>query len=245
MRLSEMRTEVTPQKINKIMERSFGFSIDYDNLSYAKAQRLSKALTENIHAIKKSFGAHTAEKNNKYMELMMVKEGLDRWLNSEQGLFESEIGASEARLAAQDIVDSIQDMMEKIGKMQNEQVPALIATIRDQIGMEQSEAFKQSVKPILDTLYQAVVSSQEQAEQAVLQLAGEAAPAGNMGGFGGDDLGGNADLGIPPAEDGDLGGGDDLGGDTPPPPDAGSESDGFDAVDAAAGGSQALGRARR
>ena len=37
MRLSEMRTEVTPQKINKIMERSFGFSIDYDNLSYAKA----------------------------------------------------------------------------------------------------------------------------------------------------------------------------------------------------------------
>jgi hypothetical protein len=239
MRLSEMRTEVTPQKINKIMERSFGFSIDYDNLSYAKAQRLSKALTENIHAIKKSFGAHTAEKNAKYMELMMVKEGLDRWLNSEQGLFESEIGASEARLAAQDIVDSIQDMIEKIGKIQNEQVPALVATIRDQIGMEQSEQFKQAIKPVLDTLYQAVSSGQEQAESAVLQLAGEQPPAGdmNMGGMPGADMGTN-DLGVPPPE-----GGADL--DAEAPADAGSETDGFDAVDAAAGGSQALGRARR
>ena len=31
MRLSEMRTEVTPQKINKVMESRFGFTVDYDN----------------------------------------------------------------------------------------------------------------------------------------------------------------------------------------------------------------------
>ena len=29
MRLSEMRTEVTPQQINKIVESRFGFSVDY------------------------------------------------------------------------------------------------------------------------------------------------------------------------------------------------------------------------
>jgi hypothetical protein len=142
MRLSEMRTEVTPQKINKVMESRFGFSVDYDNLTYAKAQRLAKALGENITQIKKSFGAHTAEKNSKYMELMLVKEGLDKWMNSEQGLFESELGRSEAVLAAKDIVDSVQDMLEKISKIQNEQVPALIDTIRDQIGSEQAETFK-------------------------------------------------------------------------------------------------------
>jgi len=239
MRLSEMHTEVTPQKINRVMESRFGFSIDYDNLTYAKAQRLHKAINENMNNIRKSFGAHTVEKNPKYVELMLVREGLDKWLHSEQGLFESEIGASEARLAAQDIVDSIQDMMEKIGKMQNEQVPALIATIRDQIGMEQSEAFKTAVKPILDTLYQAVVSSQEQAEQAVLQLAGEAAPAGDM----------NMNLGAP--DETGLGGdamapemGDDTG--TPPPEsDLDNAEDGFDATDAAAGGSATLGRGRR
>lgn len=235
MRLSEMRTEVTPQKINKVMESRFGFTVDYDNLTYAKAQRLSRALAENIGAIKKSFGSHTAEKNSKYMELMLVKEGLDRWMSSEQGLFESEMGKSEAVLAAKDIVDSLQDMLEKVSKVQNEQIPALVDTIRDQIGSDQAEAFKGAITPVLTSLYQSLQTGRESADTAVRTLAGEEAPAGDMslGGdeFGGADLGGT-DLGT------DLGGAEsdldaDMGGDE------------FAATDAAAGGEEELGRERR
>jgi hypothetical protein len=233
-----MHTEVTPQKINKITESRFGFSIDYDNLTYAKAQRLSKALSENIVAIKKSFGSHTAEKNPKYMELMLVKEGLDKWLGSEQGLFESEMGRSEAVLAAKDIVDSIQDMLEKVSKIQNEQVPALVDTIRDQIGSEQSEAFKNAVRPILDTLYQALQSGRETADNSVRSLAGEDVGGGDMA------LGGAPDMGVDPmAGDSDF--------DADMPADGGMDSefdapaDGFNATDAAAGGEEDLGRARR
>jgi len=232
MRLSEMRTEVTPQKINKVMESRFGFSVDYDNLTYAKAQRLAKALGENITQIKKSFGSHTAEKNAKYMELMLVKEGLDKWMNSEQGLFESELGRSEAVLAAKDIVDSVQDMLEKISKIQNEQVPALIDTIRDQIGSEQAEAFKTGVSPMLADLYQALSTARESSDTAVRTLSGEqvAAPmdmgmdqglAGGMPPEGGMDSDLDADLGAAP------------------------EADGFDATDAAVGGEEELGRERR
>ncbi len=231
MRLSEMRTEVTPQKINKVMESRFGFSIDYDNLTYAKAQRLSRALAENIGTIKKSFGAHTAEKNSKYMELMLVKEGLDKWLTSEQGLFESELGRSEAVLAAKDIVDSVQDMLEKISKIQNEQVPALIDTIRDQIGSEQAETFKTGISPMLADLYQSLSTARETADTSVRQLSGEqvAAPM---------DMGMGADAGMggemPPA---DTGMDSDL--------DADAGADGFDATDAAVGGEEELGRGRR
>lgn len=236
MRLSEMRTEVTPQKINKIVESRFGFSIDYDNLTYAKAQRLTQALGENITQIKKSFGSHTAEKNSKYMELMLVKEGLDKWLSSEQGLFESELGRSEAVLAAKDIVDSIQDMLEKISKVQNEQIPALIDTIRDQIGSEQAEAFKTSMSPTLSDLYTALSTARETADTSVRVLSGEqVAPTDmSMGGdeFGGDEFGGD-DLGAAPESDFDS----DLG--------AAPEADGFDATDAAAGGEEELGRERR
>jgi hypothetical protein len=233
MRLSEMRTEVTPQKINKIVESSFGFSIDYDNLTYAKAQRLTKALGENITNIKKSFGAHTAEKNAKYMELMLVKEGLDKWLSSEQGLFESELGRSEAVLAAKDIVDSVQDMLEKISKVQNEQIPALIDTIRDQIGSEQAEAFKTSMSPTLSDLYTALSTARETADTSVRVLSGEQIADTDMS-LGGDDLGGDAgnDLGAPESDfDSDLG--------------AAPETDGFDATDAAVGGEEELGRERR
>ena len=238
MRLSEMRTEVTPQKINKVMESRFGFTIDYDNLTYAKAQRLSKALGENMSTIRKSFGAHTAEKNSKFMELMLVKEGLDRWMTSEQGLFESEMGRSEAVLAAKSIVDTIQDMLEKLSKLQNEEMPALVDTIRDQIGAEQAESFKQAMTPALQNLYQVIAQSRESSDSAVRQLAGEESPAGDMA-LGGPDagLGGEpgADLGAAP------GGESDLDSDLGAPP----EGDGFDATDAAAGGEEELGRERR
>jgi hypothetical protein len=225
MRLTEMRTEVTPQKINKVMESRFGFSIDYDNLTYAKAQRLSQALGESMSQLKKSYGVHTAEKNSKYVELMLVKEGLDKWMSSEQGLFESEMGRSEAVLAARDIVDSIQDMVEKISKVQNEQVPALIDTIRDQIGAEQADAFKNSVTPVLAELWQSLSTARESSDTAVRALAGEQVEQPM-------DMG--ADLGdtLPPLDDqSDL--------------DVEEPADGFDATDAAVGGQAELGRGRR
>lgn len=230
MRLSEMRTEVTPQKINKITESRFGFSVDYDNLTYAKAQRLSKALGENITQIKKSFGAHTAEKNAKYMELMLVKEGLDKWLGSEQGLMESELGRSEAVLAAKDIVDSVQDMLEKISKIQNEQIPALVDTIRDQIGSQQADTFKNAVTPVLADLWQALSTARENSDTAVRQLSGEqvAQPM---------DMGMGADAGLDAAP-----GSEELGAE---PEGSDFDADGFDATDAAVGGEEELGRERR
>jgi len=235
MRLSEMRTEVTPQKINKVMESRFGFTVDYDNLTYAKAQRLSKALGENISTIRKSFGAHTAEKNSKFMELMLVKEGLDRWMSSEHGLFESEMGKSEAVLAAKNMVDSIQDMLEKLSKMQNEEMPALVDTIRDQIGAEQADAFKSAMAPTLQNLYQNLQQSRESSDSAVRSLAGEQTAPTDMS-LGGPAMGGEpgADLGAAPGLDSDMD--SDLG--APP-------ADGFDATDAAAGGAEELGRERR
>ena len=233
MRLSEMRTEVTPQKINKIVESRFGFSIDYDNLTYAKAERLSRALGENITQIKKSFGAHTAEKNSKYMELMLVKEGLDKWMGSEQGLFESEMGRSEAVLAAKDIVDSVQDMLEKISKIQNEQVPALIDTIRDQIGSEQAEQFKGAISPTLTELYTALSTARESTDTSVRVLSGEQIANTDMSMGNDAGLGGEPDLGGAPESDFDS----DLG--------AAPETDGFDATDAAVGGEEELGRERR
>jgi hypothetical protein len=128
-------------------------------------------------------------------------------------------------------------MLEKVSKMQNEQVPALIDTIRDQIGMEQAEAFKNSIRPVLDSLYQSMQSGRESADNASRALAGEQTGAGDMN-LGGDEFGG-ADLG-----GADLGGGEsdlDLDGDAA----AASDADQFAATDAAVGGSADLGRTRR
>ena len=122
------------KRLNKVMESRFGFSIDYDNLSYAKAHRLATKLDEQLNTIRRSYGAHTAEKNPKYMEMLMVREGLNSWLKQNGVLLEGELETAEAVLAAKDMVDSVQKMLEDASKMMNEQLPPLIDVIRDQVG---------------------------------------------------------------------------------------------------------------
>ena len=231
MKLSEMGTKITPQKINKLTESRFGFSVDYAQLTIGKAQRLSKAISENIQTIRRSFGSHTAQSNPKYMELMLVKEGLDVWMSGKSDLFESEMGKSEAVLAAKDIVDSVQGMLEKISKIQNEQVPALIDTIRDQIGSEQADQFKASISPTLTELYTALSTAREASDTSVRVLSGEK--------IGDDQMQLGDEFGDESSEEPDeFGGESDFDHDE-------EESDGFSATDSAAGGREELGRARR
>ena len=232
MRLSELGSKATSKRINKINESRFGFGIDYDKLTIAKAKYLSRALGENLDQLRRSFGLHTAEKNPKYMELLMVREGLNRWVSEHRALNESEMGKSEAILAAKDMVDSIQDMIEDVSKMQNEQMPALIDTIRDQIGSEQADSFKGAVGTVLGNILQQLTDAREQTDGAARGLAGEqvAAPMGMPGG----DMGAapmpGAAPGMGPESDLDMGMDD---------------TDGFGATDAAAGGDQDLGREKR
>lgn len=230
--------ELAPQKtkrLNKVMESRFGFAIDYDNLSYAKAQRLSHSISENLNRIRKSYGAHTAEKNPQYMEMLMVQEGLNTWLAQQDSyLTEGELETAEAVLAAKDMVDSVQDMITDASKMLNEQLPPLLDTIRDQVGTAQADQFKSTVTGALQGLMDALNSARDALDNGARTLSGEqiAPDSMNLGGAAGGDMG----AGVPPA---DLTAGDDLSSDFD------DEGDGFDATDAAAGGPESLGRERR
>ena len=231
MRLTEIGLQPKAKKINQVVESRFGFKIDYANLTFPKAYKLAQGITESLNAVKRTHGVHTAEKNPKYMEMFMVRESLNRWMveNRHVLIQESEMAKSEAILAAKDMVDSIQDMLEKIGKMQNEQLPALLDTIRDQIGEDRAEGFKQTVTPLLQQVWQTLSDGREQADTAARALTGEAVPDMGMGG-------------AAPGMDAGLGG-------PAPAPEMGApepaEGDGMGAVDAAAGGEAELGRERR
>jgi len=229
MNLKDFNPTATSRKMNKLMESRFGFSIDFDRLTYSKAQKLTQLVSENINKIKRSYGIHQAERNPKYMELLMVRESLGRWMNENQNLMESEMGKSEAILAAKDMVDSIQDMVEKVSKMQVEQLPALIDTIRDQIGMAEADNFKNAMSQLLTDVSTSLGQAREAADTNARQLAGEDMAGGGLGGMPGADT-----LGAPiPAAPASLGEPSDL------------DTDEFGATDAAAGGEEPVGRAKR
>lgn len=236
MNLNQLSPGPTASRMNNLLQTRFGFKIDYSRMSYSKAESLNRLVNENLTRIRRSFGVHTAERNPKYMELLMVRESLGRWMQEHRHLMEGEIGKSEAILAAKDMVDSIQDMVERVSKMQVEQLPALIDTIRDQIGMQEADAFKQSMGDLLTNISQALGEARETADTSARALAGEEGasmmpagmPAEPMAGAG-PDLG--AMPGAPMAgepSDLDMAGGDEFG-----------------ATDAAVGGEEAVGRAKR
>lgn len=170
-----MNTKPSATKINKVMESRFGNKIDFANLDFGKAYNLANALTESLDKIKNSHGIHKAEQNPKYMQFLLVREGIHNWMieNKDQLIQESEMGRSQAILAAKDMVDSVQGMLEDVSEMANEQMPALLDTIRDQIGMTEAENFKGSVGGILESLQAAISSSREQMDMAARALAGE------------------------------------------------------------------------
>jgi hypothetical protein len=232
MKLQELGTKPTARRMNKINESRFGFRVNYDHMSVDKARKMRSSLDESLGVIRRNYGIHKAEQNPKYMELLMVREGLTRWLEerSERVLSESELGKSEAILAAKDVVDTIQDMLEDIGRMQNEQMPALMDTIRDQIGSEQADAFSGAITPLLQNLYQNIQSAREGADKAARGLAGEQVeqPMGMAGGAPG--MSGAPGMGAPGAPD--------MGSDL-------DQGDEFGATDAAAGGAEDLGREPR
>jgi hypothetical protein len=154
--------------------------------------------------------------------------------NKDHLLIESEMAKSEAILAAKSMVDEMQDMLEKISKMQNEQMPALLDTIRDQISTEKADGFKNAVSPILQELAQTLQQGRESADSAARVLAGEQESGMDMGMGGAPAMGAGPDMG-----GADLGGMGDMGDMGAP------EGDAFGATDAAAGGDVELGREKR
>ena len=173
MKLTEMAV-ISAKKFNKLMESRFGFAIDFDSLTVEKAEALSETITANLNKIRHSVDLHTAERNPRYMELLTVRESINTWLDQRrQQLVEGEVGNAEVLLAAKNMVDSVQDAIEKVGKMQNEQLPELLDSIRDQIGNEQAEGFKSAVGTTLDTLMQNLQQAREGVDSGVRILSGE------------------------------------------------------------------------
>jgi hypothetical protein len=221
MKLAEMSTKST-KRINKVMESRFGFAINFDSLTVERAEKLSETIAANLNKIRHSVALHTAETNPRYMELLTVQEGLNTWLEQQRTqLNEGEVGNAEVLLAAKDMVDSVQDAIEKVGKMQNEQLPQLLDSIRDQIGSEQAEAFKGAVGTTLETLMQNLQAAREGVDNGVRVLSGEQVDQPMA-------MPGDAELPPAPASDLDQ-----------------EEGDAFSATDAAVGGTEELGREQR
>lgn len=219
MNLTDINPRPTVNKMNQFVESRYGFKIDFDRMTMPRAQQLYARLEENLNQIKRQHGIYNTETNPRYNELFSIKESIGVWINqNSRMLTEGETSSAEVIVAAKGMVDDIQNMAEKISKMQNEDLVAIIDGARDQIGIDQAELFKEAATAALGTLLTTLQQQRESIDMAVRGLAGEQVSGAPM-----------APVSTAPASDMDQ-----LGAEP-----------GFAAADAAAGAGDGLGRERR
>lgn len=129
------------------------------------------------------FDTNTTKYDNSYeapKEVKMKKEKLEEGLLAQlNALLEGDAAEAEITMAARGIVDELQDMIEKLGKIQNDQLGPLTDEMAYSHGADQSASFKGSVDQAIAGLLDNARQAKEAVNNAVLTLTGQA-PADDM-----------------------------------------------------------------
>jgi prophage DNA circulation protein len=222
---NRLRTKISQVETNE----SFG-SV-HKNESYQKSKLFLDVLNAAISEREDIAEAETdpkkaADEKRKKEE---KKKKIAKIVDESSRIVEGAEDHAELVMAAKDMVDRLTGWMEDTAEMQTESMLDLADAVRDEMGQEQSDAFVNSVKPALESLYAAMETTRVALTQGVGQLTGEAQPADTMG----------ADVG----DEGPLPDMGDMGDDEMEPP-MGDEDE-FGTAAPAAGGDEEAGRAKR
>jgi len=86
---------------------------------------------------------------------------------------ESELQAAQVVLAGQDMVDQIQKMIEQISEMQFKDLPALVASIKNDMGSDEGNQYQEQATQALQNLLQSIQQGKNELESAQSILSGE------------------------------------------------------------------------
>jgi len=173
MKLGDLNThKMKAKRFHKIFESRFGRKISFENLQVKTAVKMVNKLDETIEKMRRTKGFQIAERNSQYSETIMLKEGLDNWLHvklniaHKRRLTEGEIEQAEAVLAAKDFVDRLQKMLEDVSRIINEDLPPLSDVVRDQMGVEQADAYMQAANGALMAIQTAISTGRGEMDTA-------------------------------------------------------------------------------
>lgn len=97
---------------------------------------------------------------------------------------EVDVEQAEVVMAARALADDIQDMVARLGKMQNEDVPAIADQMRAEMGADVASGFNSQMGATLSAHLEATKATKDAMETAIAGITGEAplgAPGGDMG----------------------------------------------------------------
>jgi hypothetical protein len=122
----------------------------------------------------------------------MFDQIIDEIINEEVNVEEAEVV-----MAVRALADDIQDQVERVGRMMNEDIPAIADTMRNEMGADVAQSFADSTAQLLSAHLEACKGVKTGMDAQIDSLAGgEVIPGG---------FGDTADLGVEEPELDDLG----------------------------------------
>jgi len=91
-------------------------------------------------------------------------------------LNESEVQQAQVVLAAQDMVDKMQGMLEDVSELQFKELPALVDSIKNQVGIDQATQFNADASAALTGLMQNLQGAKQQMDAALGVVTGQTPP---------------------------------------------------------------------
>ncbi len=142
----------------------------------AKAEKATESEKPSYETNAKKYENSYAEPKEYTMKREKLEEGLLAQLNT---LLESDAAEAEVMMAARGMVDELQDMIEKLGKLQNDQLGPLTDEMVYSHGADRAASFKDTVNDAVAGLLGQARATKDTVNDAVLVLSGET-PADDM-----------------------------------------------------------------
>jgi hypothetical protein len=128
-------------------------------------------------ALKKSAAGQTLNpEEQKLVAGAAMMQAESRLRRTMRRLNESEIQQAQVVLAAQDMVDKMQGMLEDVSELQFKELPALVDSIKNQVGIDQATQFNTDATAALSGLLQNIQGAKQQLDAALGVVTGTAPP---------------------------------------------------------------------
>jgi len=88
-----------------------------------------------------------------------------------RALLETEVSQAEVMMAAKGFAQELQEMVEKIGRLQNEDLPPVTDQMRETYGMESASAFQTQIYGALQGVMDSLYTAKNQVDDAVANMA--------------------------------------------------------------------------
>jgi hypothetical protein len=150
--------EFKKSSASKALSENYNVKFDASRMSLPQTQTMLKKIRSLMSEAKSNNNFYQKQTEPTYMKLVFMEQELSSHFNMLKNLpnrivvENEEVEKSQVVLAAQDLVDSIQKMLEEVGQMQVKELPALVASIESEIGVQESQTYNEQVTAQLDTL---------------------------------------------------------------------------------------------